>query len=231
MSEPGTDADDSLAAMGVLAEPLRRRLYRHVVGQGGDVTRAAAADAVGAQRTLVAFHLDKLVEAGLLEVARAKVSGRDGPGSGRPAKLYRRAGREHSVQLPPRDYATAARVLAEAVLRDGAEGALHAAAREEGVRQGAALAPEERPAAVGGLARYLERHGYEPAPDPADPSVLRLRNCPFHALAREYPPLACGMNLELLRGVLEGAGAGGFTARMDPGKEGCCVAISKNNQN
>ncbi|MFC3998355.1 helix-turn-helix transcriptional regulator [Nocardiopsis sediminis] len=230
MSEPGTDADDPLAAVGVLAEPLRRRLYRHIVDHGGDVTRAAAADAVGAQRTLVAFHLDKLVEAGLLEVSRGKVSGRDGPGSGRPAKLYRRAGREHSVQLPPRDYATAARVLAEAVLREGAEDALHTAAREEGVRQGKALAPDERPDAAGGLARCLERNGYEPAPDPADPAVLRLRNCPFHALARDYPPLACGMNLELLRGVLEGAGAAGFSARMDPVKGGCCVAISKNNE-
>jgi predicted ArsR family transcriptional regulator len=32
--------------------------------------------------------------------------------------------------------------------------------------------------------------------------ALRLRSCPFHALASGYPPLICGMNLRLLEGEL-----------------------------
>lgn len=219
MTETGIDA------LGALAEPLRRSLYRYVVRSGGEVSRAEAAEAVGARRTLVAFHLDKLVEAGLLEVTRRKVSGRDGPGSGRPAKLYRRARREHSVQLPPRDYATAAAVLAEAVQRAGAEEAVHAAAREEGERRGAELAAEG-PATPAALTAWLERRGYEPVEAP-DGAEVRLRNCPFHATAARFPPLACGMNLEMLRGVLAGAGVEGVAARMAPGPEGCCVAITR----
>ncbi|KIH97124.1 hypothetical protein LP52_20595 [Streptomonospora alba] len=255
-------------ALSVLAEPLRRRLYDYVARRGDEVTRTEAAEAVGARRNLAAFHLDKLVEAGLLEVDRRKVSGREGPGSGRPAKLYRRSAREHGVQLPPRDYGTAAALLSEAVERAGAEEALYAAAREEGERRGAAYAagyqqvPQRSqvrqdapgaPVSADGLAGWLEAHGYEPVaeddgagsadgppvgpagplpdggPDSASPaarSTLRLRNCPFDAVARSHPPVACGMNLELLRGLLHGAGADAYRADMAPAVEGCCVVIS-----
>ncbi|GAB2513134.1 helix-turn-helix transcriptional regulator [Nocardiopsis aegyptia] len=212
---------DAAHAAHTLADPLRRRLYEYVAAADDDVSRGEAADALGVQRTLAAHHLDKLAEAGLLEVTRRKVNGREGPGSGRPAKLYRRADRELSLHLPPRDYALAARVLAEAVERHGAEEALHAAAREEGRRIGAAAG---RDAALPDL---LRDRGYEP--EPAG-EALRLRNCPFHSLARAFPPLACGLNLELLRGVLEGRGEDGSRARMDPAEGRCCVTVSKNNE-
>ncbi|RNL84397.1 helix-turn-helix transcriptional regulator [Halostreptopolyspora alba] len=219
MTEPGIDA------AGTLAEPLRRRLYQYVVDQGGDVTRADAAEAVGERRSLVAFHLDKLVEVGLLEVTRRKVSGREGPGSGRPAKLYRRADRQLSVQLPPRDYETAARVLAEAIERLGADSALHSAAWEEGARMARAL--EDRPEDLDGLMALLERLGYEPVrEDPTVGGPVRLRNCPFHVLARDFPAVTCGMNLELLRGLL--SGIADLSTHMAPSPERCCVAISKN---
>ncbi|UOE22098.1 helix-turn-helix domain-containing protein [Thermobifida halotolerans] len=214
-------------AVGALADPLRRRLYEYVVGREGETSRAEAAEAVGVQRTLAAFHLDRLVEAGLLATSRRKPSGRGGPGSGRPAKLYRRADRQVDVHLPPRDYETAAHLLAEAVQRSGAEEALYAAARAEGSRRGSA-APAERPVDLDRLGELLAGLGYEPAAEAEEPRTLRLRNCPFHTLARAFPPLACGMNLELLRGLLEGARAEGFTARMAPRGEHCCVAISKN---
>ncbi|CAL9506711.1 hypothetical protein SUDANB121_03567 [Nocardiopsis dassonvillei] len=216
--------DSSIDAAGALADPLRRRLYEFVVESGGEVGRAEAAEALGIQRTLAAHHLDRLAEAGLLETARRRLTGREGPGAGRPAKLYRRADRELSVNLPPRDYGLAARVLAEAVERHGAEEALHAAAREEGRRIA-------RESAAGSLPGLLRERGYEPEEiGDAEPGGggLRLRNCPFHALAREFPPLACGLNLELLRGVLEECGQDGDRARLDPAAGRCCVVISKN---
>jgi predicted ArsR family transcriptional regulator len=211
---------DAAHAAHTLADPLRRRLYEYVAASDGDVSRGEAADALDVQRTLAAHHLDKLAEAGLLEVTRRKLSGREGPGSGRPAKLYRRASRDLSLHLPPRDYELAARVLAEAVERHGAEEALHAAAREEGRRIGTA-------ARDAGLSDVLRERGYEP--EPAD-GALRLRNCPFHSLARAFPPLACGLNLELLRGMLEGRGEDGSRARMEPVEGRCCVTVSKNNE-
>ncbi|WP_017600540.1 helix-turn-helix transcriptional regulator [Nocardiopsis lucentensis] len=210
----------SLDAAHALADPVRRRLYEYVAASDGDVSRGRAAEALGLQRTLAAHHLDRLVDAGLLEVTRRKVSGREGPGSGRPANLPRRSGRELSLHLPPRDYELAARVLAEAVDRHGAEDALHAAARAEGKRVGAEGGDTPLP-------EFLRERGYEPE-DAED--GLRLRNCPFHSLAREFPPLACGLNLELLRGALEARGEDGGRARMSPVPGRCCVVVSKNNE-
>ncbi|BAJ26823.1 MULTISPECIES: helix-turn-helix domain-containing protein [Kitasatospora] len=223
-----TAEDSSIEAVGALADPVRRALYRHVADAPEEVGRDAAAAAVGVSRTLAAHHLDRLVEAGLLVAAYRRPSGRTGPGAGRPAKLYRRAAAEIAVALPPRSYGTAGRLLAEVVERAGLDRRLQDAARAEGER-------ERTPDAD--LPAVLRERGYAPYPDgPGDPGgpggsggsggeVLRLRNCPFHALADEFPALVCGMNLALL----EGLAGEGWTVAMDPGPEGCCVSFSKNN--
>nr|WP_106249559.1 helix-turn-helix domain-containing protein [Allonocardiopsis opalescens] len=218
--------------MASLADPLRRALYDYVAAQDHEVSRNEAAEAVGAQRQLAAFHLDRLVAAGLLAEERRKLSGRQGPGSGRPAKVYRRAERQRTVQLPPRDYEAAAHLLAEAVERAGADAALHAAAREAGERRGAAAARERGgagPASAAELLAALAAMGYEPA-DGSAAGAVRLRNCPFHTLAGAYPPLACGMNLALLEGLVAGLGAEGVRPRLDPAPGRCCVVLSKNNE-
>src|SRR5919198_6595733 len=109
------------AAIGLLREPVRRALYDYVASRAGEVSRNEAAEAVGVQRGLAAFHLDKLVDGGLLEATFRRLGERRGPGAGRPAKLYRRADREVAASLPPRAYQAAAHLLAEAVEQAGAE--------------------------------------------------------------------------------------------------------------
>ena len=179
------------------------------------------------QRTLAAFHLDRLARAGLLDRSFRRLTERSGPGAGRPAKLYRRPVRERSVSLPPRDYGRAAHVLAEAIERSGAEETLYAAAREQGARAGRALAAGSDAASLGDVQRDLAERGYEPY---RDASGVRLRNCPFHSLAQELPVVACGMNLALFDGLLAGAGlAGRYAARLAPAQGECCVALSKTN--
>lgn len=197
----------SLEAIGALREPVRRAVYEYVVARAEPVSRNEVAGAVGVGRTLAAFHLDKLAEAGLLETTYAPRSG--GPGAGRPAKLYRRSAAEHAVTLPPRDYRLLADLLADAVERAGVEPAAYAAAYEQGTRL-----------AGGEVIARLELLGYEPFED-AD-RTIRLRNCPFHALAQAHPGLVCGLNLSLLEGLV---GDGGRDVRLDPRQSGCCVAI------
>ncbi|MEW2359921.1 helix-turn-helix domain-containing protein [Spirillospora sp. NPDC029432] len=215
---------EDIEAIAVLQDPLRRRLYAYVGAQDHEVSRNEAAEAAGVQRTLAAFHLDRLVEAGLLETVSRRLTGRSGPGAGRPAKLYRRAPGERGVSLPPRDYRTAAELLAETAEAAGLDEELRAAAR----RQGRALRGGAPP--CGGLddvARLLERRGYEPH---RDGEVLRMRNCPFDALSERFPPLVCGMNLALLEGLLEGAE--GVRVRIDARPGWCCTVAepSKNNE-
>jgi predicted ArsR family transcriptional regulator len=222
--------DRDLAAIGLLQDPVRRALYAHVVAAGGEVSRNQAAEAVGVQRGLAAFHLDKLVEAGLLAATFRRLGDRRGPGAGRPAKLYRRATGEVAASLPPRSYETAAQLLAETVEQTGADLELQAAARRFGQDAGR----RQLEARTGGeIEQLLGARGYEPYRDGAG---LRLRNCPFANLATEFPVLVCAMNLALVEGLLEGAGEPAGRAAMDPAPGRCCVAVhdraerSKDNQ-
>ncbi|MGV9661639.1 helix-turn-helix transcriptional regulator [Nocardia niigatensis] len=202
----------SIEAVALLQDPIRKRLYDYVAAAGHDVSRDEAAAAAEIKRPLAAFHLDKLAEAGLLDAVFRRPEGRTGPGSGRPAKFYRRAGAEFAVTLPARDYRTVATVLAEAVEHEGFEEAIARAAAGHG--------PD---LAGGDLVEALRERGYEPY---LDGDTLRLRNCPFHQLALDFPPLVCGMNLAMLAGP---AAAAGWTARMDPAPGRCCVSFSKTN--
>src|SRR5215470_13271573 len=91
---------EQLESLQILTEPVRRDLYRYVAERGGEVGRDEAATALGISRALAAFHLDKLVEAGLLETSFRRLSGLKGPGAGRPSKLYRRSSVRIEVSLP-----------------------------------------------------------------------------------------------------------------------------------
>ncbi|MEU5683864.1 transcriptional regulator [Streptomyces venezuelae] len=220
---------EDIDAIAALQDPVRRRLYEYVAGQGREVGRNEAAEATGVARTLAAHHLDKLAAAGLLESGSRRLTGRSGPGAGRPAKVYTRSRAERSVSLPARDYRTAAELLAEAAEEAGLDDGLCAAAR----RRGEALRGSAEPCDDLDAAReLLAARGYEPHIEDAEDAearVLRMRNCPFHAVAERFPPLVCGMNLALLEGLIGADGA--VRARMDARPGECCVIIepSKNN--
>ncbi|MGW0416216.1 helix-turn-helix transcriptional regulator [Streptomyces collinus] len=234
---------EDIDAIAALQDPVRRRLYEYVVARGREVGRNEAAEATGVARTLAAHHLDRLTEAGLLESGSRRLTGRSGPGAGRPAKVYTRARAERAVSLPARDYRTAAELLAEAAEQAGLDTELTTAAR----RRGEALRGPAAP--CGSLEQAMEAlaaRGYEPhletgggtaGTDDAEGTgdgagsgtpVVRMRNCPFHAVAERFPPLVCGMNLALLEGLLGADGA--VRARMDARPGECCVVVesSKN---
>jgi predicted ArsR family transcriptional regulator len=227
----GVASDRDLTAIGLLQDPVRRALYGHVVAAGGEVSRNQAAEAVGVARSLAAFHLDKLVKAGLLEATFRRLGDRRGPGAGRPAKLYRRAPGQVAATLPPRTYETAAHLLAETVERAGADLELQAAARRAGAEAGRRIAAEAAasPGPAADVEPALAARGYEPY---RDGDALRLRNCPFASLSAEFPVLICAMNLYLVEGLLDGLGQDPGRAVLEPGPGRCCVAVlSKADQN
>lgn len=208
---------DHVDLVAVLAEPVRRRLYELVARAGVPVDRDTAAEQAGIGRPLAAFHLDRLVRAGLLEVEFRRRSGRTGPGAGRPAKFYvRPTDREISVDLPPRSYDIAAEILATGVERASrAQASVMEVARERGQAMAAGAAH--------GLLPMLESEGYEPFLD--DEGVVRLRNCPFHSLVAEHRELTCAMNHALLDGATTAVANSGFRAISDPREGLCCVAF------
>ena len=210
-----------LSSVSSLDDPVRRRLYEVVRERTEPVGRDEAAAAAGVGRALAVYHLDKLVEAGLLTAFYQRPPGRSGPGAGRPAKLYTRSDREFAVTVPPREYELAARLLAQAVESDPS-GQSRAALLDAARRLGAELG-SRFPRGDEGVEGALAGHGYEPRR--GDDGVIRLRNCPFHQLAEQYRDVTCGMNLGLIQGILAGLGADGLRPVLDPQPGHCCVAI------
>jgi predicted ArsR family transcriptional regulator len=228
-----------LASLSSLDDPLRRRLYEVVTSQPGPVSRDEAASAAGIGRALAVYHLDKLVESGLLTASYQRPPGRSGPGAGRPAKVYARSDREFAVTVPPREYELAARLLVQAVEADPSDRsrtALAEAARRLGTELGGAARPSPGGKDAGGrndasgrnaagrdVKSVLTQQGYEPCG--GDDGVIRLRNCPFHQLTERHKEVVCGMNLALVEGLVEGLGADGWRPALDPRPGYCCVAI------
>ena len=227
---PTTHDRDDIGAVALLDEPPRRAVYDWVVAQHRPVSRDEVAGATGLSRGLAAFHLDRLAAGGLLETEFRRLTGRTGPGAGRPAKLYRRADRDIAVSFPRRGYDVAAGLLAEA-LEDLADqrppDALRAAAHRlgEDVGRSARDAAGPRPSRAqrrAALVETLDARGYEPVDQDG---TLRLGNCPFHALVDTHRDLVCGMNLALAEGILDGLGEQRASARPDRQPGLCCVAF------
>ena len=221
---------DAVEAVSLLGEPVRRRLYDYVVAQADAVGREEAAKAVGIKRPLAAFHLDKLAEEGLLEVEFRRLSGRRGPGAGRPAKLYKRSSRDVRVSLPPREYELAARVFAEALTAQDGPAPVRDAARSLGKEiAGKVRERAGRHKGAKTLTRTAEEvlrdYGFEPFHD--EEGNIRLRNCPFHSLSRQYTELVCGMNLDVMQALIEELGLERLEARLEPQPGLCCVAFRR----
>jgi predicted ArsR family transcriptional regulator len=233
---------EQVAGIGALMEPARRELYLYVVGQPDAVSREQAANAVDLPLHSAKFHLDRLVDEGLLEVEFRRLTGKSGPGAGRPSKLYRRSARQLAVSLPERRYDLAGEVLAAAIERSMREAVPIAdAVREVAEAEGRRIAASSADAAgadaqsvgtalpAAGLeedldrtARVLARNGYEPRTDDRE---ICLANCPFDRMATAHTELVCNLNLALIGGVLDGLELPRLTAELAPQPGFCCVRV------
>lgn len=201
----------SVETIASLAEPVRRALYEYVARSPEPVSRDQAAEAVSVSRQVAAYHLDLLADDGLLETEFKRLSGRDGPGAGRPAKLYKRSDRVFEVSVPPRRYELAARILLQAV-GDGhiEHDTISEVARKFGEEIGHT-----------GLSSALAATGYEPA---QENGVTRFRNCPFHVLRDQDRDTTCSLNLALVEGMIDGSGSD-LEAVLAPEDGYCCVRL------
>ena len=222
------DGNRALTAATALEDNLRRGMYAFIRRVGRPVTRDEAAASVGISRKLAAFHLDKLVDHGLLRAHYEPVGGIRKVG--RTPKVYEPSGLEIQVSIPQRQHGVLAEILLEAVQdEDGAGSASRAAlvaARRHGTELGTELGTEHRGAEPELLLaeKTLERQGFEPYREAAN--TVRLRNCPFHPLAAQAPHLVCAINEALITGLLEGLQASTVRAALAPRPNECCVELT-----
>lgn len=217
------DQTNQLDQLALLADGVRRRVYRVVAARfPKPVDRDEVAEAAGVSRGLAAFHLDRLAAGGLVEISYARRSGRTGPGAGRPAKFYRRAARAITVSLPDRRFDLATRVFAEVANKLEAREHVIEEARAEGERIAVA---EVRAGSSRTLAGVLAEQGFEPE---HDGTTIRLRNCPFDAVAARESgaatPVVCTMARAFVEGIVHGLGADA-EVRANSRPHLCCVAV------
>ncbi len=209
---------DRWTAATALVDPSRRALYDYARRQDHPVSREEAADATRMSRGLAAFHLDKLVDAGLLRARYAAPP--DQPrGRGRAPKVYQVADDGLVITIPERRYELIAEILADAVADDPA----HAddAARHHAQQRGQILGMRLR---GDDLRDVLADLGFEP--DSAGADRVVLRNCPFHILATRQTALVCGLNHAFLTGLVNGLDVTAVHARLAPRSGACCVELT-----
>ena len=231
MDDPTESVDlTAIRAVTALGEDQRRRLYGFVRAARRPVSREESAAALGISRKLAAFHLDKLVEAGLLrhhfvQTARPRV--------GRRPKVYEPTDADFHVSIPARSHELLAEILVQAMLSEPARGPARQAANDSafqrGYSAGAQMRERIRPGRLGSeralsiAQQVLAAHGFEPSR--TDLTCVRLRNCPFHPLARDAPEFVCGLNHAFVRGLIDGLQATSIDAVLAPSAGECCVEL------
>jgi predicted ArsR family transcriptional regulator len=227
----GVDDERALSVLTLLNDEIRRRLYYFVRRSGRAVTREEAARAGSISAKLAAFHLDRLVDGGLLE------AGFENPSSlrrrvGRAPKRYRPSSVEVSLSVPERRYDLVGEILVDALSQSNASEPPVNTARQVAFDRGQQIGARRRDQlrrgrlgterTIGEARGLLEELGFEPANTEGG---LILRNCPFHALAQRDPELICGLNAYFIDGVLRGLGNTTVSAEMAPEPGLCCVRV------
>jgi predicted ArsR family transcriptional regulator len=179
---------------------------------------------------LAAFHLDRMAEAGLLDVEYRRLSGRAGPGAGRPAKVYSVSSRSFSVEVPQTRYALAASMMATALTEGGPRANDTKSLQEVATAVGESLGDEIRRQARTKGARQeavqgkLKQLGYEPQVQ--ESGEWKMRNCIFSDLSLSHREVVCPMNAALVTGMLNAAHLSSLHVESGKTRPGCCVRVT-----
>lgn len=209
---------------GLLRSAVRRDIVdtlTHLPGEQRDegLTAQELGDRVGLHVTTIRFHLDRLLQAGLVDSHSVR-----SPGAGRPSKRYsatRTARGSAGDRTPAEDSWTAlATLLAEGLVTRGDDGEpptpeqigaawahTHAAELTEHAET---TRPTTTPGAwsdtVALTLDVLRAWGYTSSArtdDAARTADVDIIGCPFLELARERPEVVCEVHRGLVRGTLE----------------------------
>jgi predicted ArsR family transcriptional regulator len=222
------DAADVMA-VALLAEPTRQRLYLYLRERREPVGREEAARQTGVKPRLAAFHLDRMADAGLLDVEYRRLSGRIGPGAGRPAKVYSVSPRSFSVEIPQTRYALAASMMATVLSAAGSRAGDAESLQDVAASVGESIGSEVRRRARTKVARQdaihrkLTQLGYEPQVQ--ESGEWAMRNCIFSELSMSHRELVCPMNAAFVTGLIDGAQLSLRVERRTE-KPGCCVRLT-----
>jgi predicted ArsR family transcriptional regulator len=221
---------DSLAAIG---DPALRAVLLHVRAQPGPQSADQVASALGLHRNVARSRLERLAEAGLLLVDYERRTGRDGPGAGRPAKIYAPAPELRALEFPPRHYERLLAELIEAVPERGRKGRLVQTGAAFGGELAASAEIAPRPDLAGATAEVcaaLGRLGYQArVVEVSDTeAVVATPTCPLRPLvnaSEEAVEIDCGFWAGLVGASLHGASVECTTAGCRDEHASCQIRV------
>jgi predicted ArsR family transcriptional regulator len=244
---------DRLALFKVLADGSRYAVYQEVARGGEPLSTTAIAARLQLHPNTVRLHLEKLREAGLLEVSA------DRHGSvGRPQHRWAVVAQAPSLGLEPAGFRLLAHLLAEVAAQHSAEAPVssvssvstgQSGAADVGRRHGLASS-STHPAGTGtptvaclrAVMDELADLGFDPSLDDGPDldqdlahglAGISFTRCPFRELAVLYPDLVCELHRGITEGLLSGAVAANpgaaarlksFSSLVDP--DPCRVEVS-----
>src|SRR5471030_708940 len=199
---------DLLAVLKALGDETRFSMYQELASSTAALTATELAERLGLHPNTVRLHLERLREAGLVDVEpvhRGTV--------GRPQHVYTLANGAPGLDFDPPAHAVLAGLLAAMAERLGGDGS---DAEETGRAWGREAAHRTRSGAcVDVLVTQLTALGFDPAVEPdGDGTKISFLQCPFRDLAEAYPELVCNLHRGICAGALEGAGGGGGSGSM-----------------
>jgi predicted ArsR family transcriptional regulator len=185
--------------------PRRARVLEVLRDSGTPLTSPEVAAEVGGHANSARFHLEALVEDGLVDRHQQSRATR-----GRPRVTYSPAA---GAPLDATSaYRELAGMLAEAVVERAsspADASPAGAARSVGDRHGRDLAPSadggvpDRRGAARAVVRALERYGFDSRERTSGPAGrIDITPCPFLSLARDHGEVVCSLHRGLMDGVL-----------------------------
>src|SRR5262245_22676324 len=193
---------DLLGVLKALGDETRFSMYQELAGATSPLGAHELAERLGLHANTVRLHLERLREAGLVDVEavhRGTV--------GRPQHVYGLAPGAPSLGFDPPSYTLLAGLLAALAERVGADADEAAAiGRKWGTDAGGRTRTRSCEKA---LINELERLGFDPvAGDDEDEVEIAFLHCPFRELAEAYPELVCNLHRGICEGVVTSVGGG-----------------------
>lgn len=185
-----------------LGDNTRYAIYLELARSPRPLTTSEIADTIGLHSNTVRPHLERMRDAGLVEVqsgARGEI--------GRPQHRYSLAADAPSLGLEPPVMPVLARMVLSMAERLGASPSdAVAVGRDEGFRRSAPY--RAAPSALEAVVSDLDRLGFDPVVSDGDDdtAVVAFANCPFGGLAEQHPDLVCGLHRGLIAGFVAGMG-------------------------
>ena len=185
-----------------LGDNTRYAIYLELARSSRPRTTSEIAETIGLHPNTVRPHLERMRDAGLVDVQAATRGD-----IGRPQHRYSLAPDAPSLGLEPPVMPVLARMVLSMAERLGASPADAAAVgRDEGARR--ALPYGSAPSTLEAVVSDLDRLGFDPVVSDGDDdtAIVAFANCPFGGLAEQHPDLVCSLHRGLIAGFVAGMG-------------------------